>query len=74
MDLGDLLVMFVIGQRVWDDYKSGFFKKIESVILGYYIVEFDKYKVKVELIVMDYVVLYCYIYQNVDLVLLLFDL
>ncbi|MGY6581799.1 hypothetical protein [Klebsiella pneumoniae] len=39
MDLGDLLVMPVTGQRVRDDYKSGFSKKTESATPGYYTVE-----------------------------------
>ena len=74
MDLGDLLVMPVTGQRVRDDYKSGFSKKTESATPGYYTVELDKYKVKAELTATDHVALHRYTYQNADSASLLLDL
>ena len=74
MALGDLLVMPVTGQRVRDDYKSGFSKKTESATPGYYTVELDKYKVKAELTATDHVALHRYTYQNADSASLLLDL
>lgn len=74
MDLGDLLVMPVTGQRVRSDYKSPFDKSTESATPGYYTVKLNKYDVKAELTATEHVALHRYTYHKADSASLLLDL
>lgn len=74
MDLGDLLVMPVTGQRVRSDYKSPFDKSSESATPGYYTVKLNKYDVKAELTATEHVALHRYTYHKADSASLLLDL
>lgn len=74
MDLGDLLVMPITGQRVRSDYKSPFDKSTESATPGYYTVKLNKYDVKAELTATEHVALHRYTYHKADSASLLLDL
>ncbi len=76
MDLGDLLVMPVTGQRqrAWDDYRSAFRKDTEAATPGYYTVTLDRPGVKVELTSTTHTALHRYTYQQADSASVLIDL
>ena len=76
MDLGDILVMPVTGQRIraWDDYRSGFQKSSEKATPGYYTVTLDRPGVKAELTSTIHTALHRYTYQVADSASLLIDL
>ena len=76
MDLGDLLVMPVTGQRqrAWDDYRSPFNKTTEAAAPGYYTVTLDRPGVKAELTATTHAALHRYTYQQADSASVLIDL
>ncbi len=76
MDLGDLLVMPVTGQRqrAWDDYRSPFSKTTEAAAPGYYTVTLDRPGVKAELTATTHAALHRYTYQQADSASVLIDL
>ena len=76
MDLGDVLVMPVTGERTraWDAYRSRFSKEHESATPGYYSVLLDEPNVKVELTASPRVALHRYTYNNADQAAVLIDL
>lgn len=76
MDLGDILVMPVTGDRSrsWDAYRSRFSKKKESATPGYYTVELSDPQVKAELTASVHAALHRYTYNKADSASLLIDL
>lgn len=76
MDLGDVLVMPVTGQRTraWDGYRSRFSKQQESATPGYYTVELSEPNVKAELTATIHAALHRYTYHNADSASVLIDL
>ncbi len=76
MDLGDILVMPVTGNRhrSWDGYRSSFRKSTESATPGYYTVTLDEPGVKAELTATAHTALHRYTYQKADSASLLIDL
>ena len=76
MDLGDLLVMPVTGNRnrAWDDYRSPFNKQSETATPGYYGVTLDRHGVKAELTATPHTALHRYTYLKADSASVLIDL
>lgn len=76
MDLGDILVMPVTGNRhrAWDAYRSCFQKTSESATPGYYTVTLDDAGVKAELTATVHTALHRYTYQQADSASVLIDL
>ena len=76
MDLGDVLVMPVTGnrQRNWDGYRSRFSKKTESATPGYYTVTLDQPGVTAELTATPHTALHRYTYHKADSASVLIDL
>lgn len=76
MDLGDILVMPVTGNRhrAWDGYRSSFQKNSESATPGYYTVTLDEPGVKAELTATLHTALHRYIYNKADSASVLIDL
>ena len=76
MDLGDVLVMPVTGERTraWDAYRSRFSKDQESATPGYYSVELEEPNVKAELTASPRVALHRYTYHSADSAAVLIDL
>lgn len=76
MDLGDILVMPVTGnrQRNWDGYRSRFQKSTESATPGYYTVTLDEPGVKAELTSTIHAALHRYTYNKADSASILIDL
>ena len=76
MDLGDILVMPVTGNRhrAWDGYRSSFQKNSESATPGYYTVTLDEPGVKVELTATLHTALHRYTYNKADSASVLIDL
>ena len=76
MDLGDLLVMPVTGERnrAWDGYRSHFSKDQESATPGYYSVLLEEPNVKAELTASTRAALHRYTYNNADQAAVLIDL
>lgn len=76
MDLGDLLVMPVTGNRnrAWDDYRSPFNKQSETATPGYYGVTLDRPGVKAELTATPHTALHRYTYLKADSASVLIDL
>ena len=76
MDLGDLLVMPVTGERTraWDAYRSRFSKDQESATPGYYSVLLEEPNVKAELTASTRAALHRYTYNNADQAAVLIDL
>ena len=76
MDLGDVLVMPVTGNRTraWDAYRSRFSKEKESATPGYYSVVLDEPDVTVELTASPRVALHRYTYHKADSASVLIDL
>ncbi|MEJ8761843.1 GH92 family glycosyl hydrolase [Phocaeicola sp. HCN-40430] len=76
MDLGDILVMPVTGnrQRNWDGYRSPFSKKSESATPGYYTVTLDQPGVTAELTATTHTALHRYTYHKADSASVLIDL
>ena len=76
MDLGDILVMPVTGQRhrAWDAYRSHFSKDKESATPGYYTVELADPQVKAELTASTHAAFHRYTYHNADSASVLIDL
>ena len=76
MDLGDILVMPVTGNRhrAWDGYRSSFQKNSESATPGYYTVTLDEPGVKAELTATLHTALHRYTYNKVDSASVLIDL
>ncbi|WP_455761791.1 GH92 family glycosyl hydrolase [Phocaeicola coprophilus] len=76
MDLGDILVMPVTGNRhrAWDGYRSSFQKNSESATPGYYTVTLDEPSVKAELTATLHTALHRYIYNKADSASVLIDL
>ena len=76
MDLGDILVMPVTGNRhrAWDGYRSSFQKNSESATPGYYTVTLDEPGVKAELTATLHTALHRYTYNKADSASVLIDL
>ena len=76
MDLGDILVMPVTGNRhrAWNGYRSSFQKNSESATPGYYTVTFDEPGVKAELTATLHTALHRYTYNKADSASVLIDL
>ena len=76
MDLGDLLVMPVTGERnrAWNGYRSHFSKDQESATPGYYSVLLEEPNVKAELTASTRAALHRYTYNNADQAAVLIDL
>lgn len=76
MDLGDILVMPVTGerQRAWDGYRSRFDKTSESATPGYYTVELSDPNVKAEVTASIHAALHRYTFHNADSASVLIDL
>ena len=76
MDLGDVLVMPVTGNRYrnWDGYRSSFRKSTESATPGYYTVTLDEPGVKAELTATAHTALHRYTFQKADSASVLIDL
>ena len=76
MDLGDILVMPVTGQRrrAWDAYRSRFPKEKESATPGYYTAELTDPQVKAELTATTHAAFHRYTYHNADSASVLIDL
>ncbi len=76
MDLGDILVMPVTGNRhrAWDGYRSSFQKNSESATPGYYTVTLDEPGVKAELTATLHTALHRYTYNKADSAAVLIDL
>ena len=76
MDLGDILVMPVTGNRhrAWDGYRSSFQKNSESATPGYYTVTLDEPGVKAELTATLHTALHRYTYSKADSASVLIDL
>ncbi len=76
MDLGDLLIMPVTGNRhrAWDGYRSGFSKANEAATPGYYTVELSEPNVKAELTASERVAFHRYTYHKADSASVFIDL
>lgn len=76
MDLGDILVMPVTGNRhrAWNGYRSSFQKNSESETPGYYTVTLDEPGVKAELTATLHTALHRYTYNKADSASVLIDL
>ena len=76
MDLGDILVMPVTGNRhrAWGGYRSSFQKNSESATPGYYTVTLDEPGVKAELTATLHTALHRYTYNKADSASVLIDL
>ena len=76
MDLGDILVMPLSGNRTraWNGYRSRFSKDKETATPGYYSVELEDAKVKAELTASIHAALHRYTYLSADTASLLIDL
>jgi len=76
MDLGDVLVMPVTGERTraWDAYRSRFSKDQEAATPGYYSVELEEPNVRAELTASPRVALHRYTYHTADSAAVLIDL
>lgn len=76
MDLGDILVMPVTGNRhrAWDGYRSSFQENSESATPGYYTVTLDEPGVKAELTATLHTALHRYTYNKADSASVLIDL
>ena len=76
MDLGDILVMPVTGNRhrAWDGYRSSFQKNSESATPGYYTVTLDEPGVTAELTATLHTALHRYTYNKADSASVLIDL
>ncbi len=76
MDLGDILVMPVTGERTraWDAYRSRFSKSSEAATPGYYTVELSEPNVKAELTASTHAALHRYTYNATDSASVLIDL
>lgn len=76
MDLGDILVMPVTGnrERNWDGYRSCFSKETEKATPGYYTVTLDEPNVTAELTATTHTALHRYTFHNADSASLLIDL
>ena len=76
MDLGDILVMPVTGNRhrAWDGYRSSFRKETEKAAPGYYTVMLDEPGVKAELTATSHAALHRYTYEKADSASILIDL
>ena len=76
MDLGDILVMPITGERhrTWDAYRSSFSKTSENATPGYYTVTLDQAKVKAELTATTHAALHRYTYEQADSASILIDL
>ena len=76
MDLGDVLVMPVTGERTraWDAYRSHFSKDQESATPGYYSVLLEEPNVKAELTASTRAAFHRYTYNNADQAAVLIDL
>lgn len=76
MDLGDILVMPVVGQRErsWDGYRSKFDKQTEHASPGYYRVELSDPRVEVELTASTRTAFHRYTFHRADSASLLIDL
>ena len=76
MDLGDLLIMPVTGNRTraWDGYRSSFKKEHEAATPGYYTVELQEPNVKAELTASPRVAFHRYTYHKTDSASVLIDL
>lgn len=74
MDLGDLLVMPVTGQRIRKEYNSTFDKKTESAKPGYYTVDLSDMGVKAELTATPHAAFHRYTFNRADSASLLLDL
>ena len=76
MDLGDLLIMPVTGNRTraWDGYRSSFKKEHEAASPGYYTVELQEPNVKAELTASTRVAFHRYTYHKADSASVLIDL
>ncbi len=76
MDLGDILVMPVTGERTraWDAYRSRFPKSSEAATPGYYTVELSEPNVKAELTASTHAALHRYTYNVADSASVLIDL
>jgi predicted alpha-1,2-mannosidase len=76
MDLGDILVMPVTGNRhrAWDGYRSSFQKNSESATPGYYTVTLDEPGVKAELTATLHTAFHRYTYNKADSASVLIDL
>ncbi len=76
MDLGDILIMPLTGERVrpWDAYRSTFDKNSETATPGYYSVNLTGAGVKAELTSTSRVAMHRYTFQNADSASVLIDL
>ncbi|MBD5256175.1 MAG: glycoside hydrolase family 92 protein, partial [Bacteroides sp.] len=76
MDLGDILVMPVTGERdrAWDAYRSTFNKSSEVASPGYYAVTLDEPNVRAELTASTRAAIHRYTFNSVDSASLLIDL
>lgn len=76
IDLGDLLIMPVTGNRTraWDGYRSKFSKENEAASPGYYTVELDEPGVKAEITATTHAAIYRYTYHKADSASMLIDL
>lgn len=76
MDLGDILVMPVTGNRhrAWNGYRSSFQKNSESATPGYYTITLDEPGVKAELTATLHTALHRYTYNKADSASVLIDL
>ena len=75
MDLGDILVMPVTGERdrAWDAYRSTFNKSSEVASPGYYAVTLDEPNVRAELTASTRAAIHRYTFNSVDSASLLID-
>ena len=76
MDLGDILVMPVTGNRhrSWNGYRSSFRKETEKAVPGYYTVMLDEPGVKAELTAAAHTALHRYTFEKSDSASVLIDL
>ena len=76
IDLGDLLIMPVTGNRTraWDEYRSKFSKEHEKASPGYYTVELADPNVKAEITATTHAAFYRYTYHTADSASMLIDL
>ena len=76
MDLGDILIMPLTGDRVrdWDGYRSTFDKSTETATPGYYAVDLTGAGVKAELTSTSRVALHRYTFNKADSASVLIDL
>lgn len=76
MDLGDILVMPLTGERLreWDAYRSSFDKSSETATPGYYAVTLDDAGVRAELTATSRVAMHRYTFDKADNAAVLIDL